>query len=120
MQRWERSPIELPSNATGSILILADPSDSPSAEEHRALQSFVEGGGQVLFTGRDVEEFFDDAHIADYGDAISSHTYAADLPSALTRGAPKAELRPEACLLYTSTPEKFAGMKSRSFIFAMK
>jgi hypothetical protein len=96
VQRWERSPIELPSNATGSILILADPSDSPSAEEHRALQSFVEGGGQVLFTGRDVEEFFDDAHIADYGDAISSHTYAADLPSALTRGAPKAELRPEA------------------------
>jgi hypothetical protein len=96
VQRWERSPLELPPDAAGSILILADPSDSPSAEEHQALQSFVEAGGQVLFTGRQVEAFFDDAHIGDYEDGTPSQTYAADLPSALTRGAPSVTLGPEA------------------------
>ncbi|MGB6429193.1 MAG: DUF4350 domain-containing protein [Candidatus Acidiferrales bacterium] len=96
VERWERSPLELPQDSTGSILILADPSDSPSAAEKRALLGFVEAGGQVLFTGRQVEEFFDDAHIADYGGGMGSETYAADLPSALTRGAPNVTLRPEA------------------------
>jgi len=95
VQRWERSPLELPPDSAGSILILADPSDSPSAEEHRALQSFVEGGGQVLFTGREVEAFFDDAHITYYADDTPSRTYAADLPSALTRGAPNITLQTE-------------------------
>jgi len=96
VQRWERSPLELPTDSAGSILILADPSDSPSAEEHQALQGFVEAGGQVLFTGHQVEDFFDDAHIADYEEGMPSHTYAADLPSALTRGAPSVRLQPEA------------------------
>ena len=95
VQRWERSPIELPPDSAGSILILADPSDSPSAEEHGALQSFVEGGGQVLFTGRQVETFFDDANITYYEDDTPSRTYAADLPSALTRGAPSVTLQLE-------------------------
>lgn len=96
VQRWERAPVELPQDPAGSILILADPSDTPSDEEQRALQSFVEAGGQVLFTGPQIEDFFRDAQTTEFSaESESLQTYAANLPSALTRGAPSVSLQAE-------------------------
>jgi hypothetical protein len=100
VHRWERSPIELPDDPQGSILILADPEVPPSDEESRALQGFVENGGQVLFTGDQIERFFSQAFsgakimVFDY--QSDSRTYHAKIPSALTRGAFSVSLKPEA------------------------
>jgi hypothetical protein len=96
VQRWERSPLELPADSAGSILILADPSEIPSAAERRALQRFVVSGGQVLFTGSQIESFFADAKLSDDEQPSESQTYTANIPSALTRGATTVSLRPEA------------------------
>lgn len=96
VQRWERSPVELPRDSAGSILIIADPEESPSADERTALQGFVESGGQVLFTGARIPSFFPGARI-EYGDFVPEpKSYTANLPSALTRGATNISLRPEA------------------------
>jgi hypothetical protein len=96
VQRWERSPLELPDDPAGSILILADPSEPPSDAERRALRRFVVSGGQVLFTGSQIESFFADAKLSDDEQSYESQTYAANIPSALTRGATTVSLRPEA------------------------
>src|SRR5713101_2471417 len=51
LERWQSSPMELPQEPTGVVLVLADPIFPPSDEERRALRSFVEKGGSVLATG---------------------------------------------------------------------
>jgi hypothetical protein len=100
VQRWERSPIELPDDPQGSILILADPDETPSDEESRALQSFVENGGQMLFTGDRIERFFSQpfsgAKIMVFDYQSDSRSYEAKIPSAFTRGASTVSLKPEA------------------------
>jgi uncharacterized protein DUF4350 len=96
VQRWERSPMELPDDSAGSILILADPDEPPSAAERRALQHFVDSGGQVLFTGPDIEHFFADAKVSDADPFATADLYSANIPSALTRGAYTVKLQAEA------------------------
>jgi len=96
-QRWERSPLELPDDSAGSILILADPSDDASAAERRALLRFVESGGEVLFTGSRIKSFFAGAKVTYESEPQTEpQTYAANIPSALTRGASTVTLWPEA------------------------
>src|SRR5580658_8030498 len=63
VSRWERSPTELPSDPENSVLILADPWERPTQEERKALQSFVEDGGQVIFTGARIETYFPKAKV---------------------------------------------------------
>jgi len=98
VQRWERSPLELPDDSAGSILILADPdpTETPSAAERRALQRFVVSGGQVLFTGSRVESFFANATVTESEQSFKSQSYTANIPSSLTRGATTINLQPEA------------------------
>jgi hypothetical protein len=96
VDEWDRSPVELPQDSAGSILILADPSEPPSAEERQALQRFVESGGEVLFTGSSVADFFADARITGYVQESEPRSYAANLPSTFTRGAATIALEPEA------------------------
>jgi hypothetical protein len=60
------------------------------------LQRFVVSGGQVLFTGSQIESFFADAKLSDDEQPSESQTYTANIPSALTRGATTVSLRPEA------------------------
>ena len=50
-ERWEKSPIELPSDADGKILILAAPSDFPDKKERDALLAFVRSGGWIVYAG---------------------------------------------------------------------
>jgi uncharacterized protein DUF4350 len=100
VQRWERSPVELPEDPAGTILILADPEELPSAEEGQALRSFVLNGGQVLFTGAQIQRFFSDdfagAKITEFGSEGPAQSYDANLPSALTRGAKSVSIQAEA------------------------
>lgn len=50
-ERWERSPLDLPANADGKILILAAPSNFPNKSEREALLDFVRSGGWVIYAG---------------------------------------------------------------------
>lgn len=96
VQRWEQPPTELPGDAKGALLILADPLFTPTKKEQQALQRFVEGGGQVLFTGGQLEGFFPEAKLNSERPARDWRTYEAQLPSRYTRGAAKITLGPQA------------------------
>src|SRR5713101_5157948 len=46
VERWERSPTELPSEPASALLILAEPLFPSSAEERYALRAFLRAGGR--------------------------------------------------------------------------
>src|SRR5271170_159914 len=58
VQRWEDPPSALKTPSAGSLLILADPTESPSKADRESLLSFVKNGGRVLFCGSPVLLFF--------------------------------------------------------------
>lgn len=93
VSRWERSPTELPEDPEDTVLILADPFERPTKEELRALEDFVEEGGQVIFTGASIHSYFPKARIDREFRAAEWKTFAADLPSRYTAGAPKIALQ---------------------------
>jgi hypothetical protein len=88
VSRWERSPTELPSDPENAVLILADPWEPPTKEDRNALQSFVEDGGQVIFTGARIETYFPKAKIHEGFRNTEWKTFSADVPSNYTAGAP--------------------------------
>jgi hypothetical protein len=50
-ERWEKSPAELPTDAEGEILILADPVNTPDRTEREAVLRFARSGGWVIYAG---------------------------------------------------------------------
>lgn len=98
VRAWEDSPAALPSPA---VLILAEPSESPSKADVAALRKFVEAGGRVLFCGASIPKFFPKAEVSDPVEGIEWKEFSANLPSATTRAADKVILRPE---VYWGTP----------------
>lgn len=90
VEHWERSPVELPDEPEGTVLILAEPSMGASADERMAIRQFVSGGGRVLALGGAAANFVPDAKAIEIPDSnLQSKTYAALLPSPLTRNAPE-------------------------------
>ncbi len=87
--RWERSPTELPIENGLAVLILADPLEAPTKEEQKALQRFVEEGGQVVFTGARIKAYFPKAEIDEEYSTGEWKTFSANVPSNYTAGAPK-------------------------------
>jgi hypothetical protein len=51
VERWERSPQELPTDPVNTVLVLAAPNGLPRKEEKDALQVFLSRGGRILATG---------------------------------------------------------------------
>ncbi|HKN74515.1 MAG TPA: DUF4350 domain-containing protein [Candidatus Acidoferrum sp.] len=93
VSRWERSPTELPTDDGDAVLIIAEPFETPSKEEQEALLSFVEEGGQVIFTGARINAFFPKARIEEEFSTAEWKTFSADVPSNYTAGAPKIVLQ---------------------------
>ena len=93
VSRWERSPTELPSDPDNAVLIIAEPLDTPTKEERKALLDFVEKGGQVLFTGARIKSFFPEAKVDTGIPTLESKTFSADFPSNYTSGAEKIVLQ---------------------------
>jgi hypothetical protein len=93
VSRWERSPTEIPSDPEDAVLILADPWEPPTKEDRNALQSFVEDGGQVIFTGARIETYFPKAKIHEGFRNTEWKTFSADVPSNYTSGASKIALQ---------------------------
>jgi Domain of unknown function (DUF4350) len=93
VSRWERSPTELPIGDAGAVLIIADPLEAPTKEEVTALQDFVAKGGQVIFTGERIKSFFLKAKVEEKFPEAEWQTFAANIPSNYTAGAPKIVLQ---------------------------
>jgi len=93
VSRWERSPTELPIGDAGAVLIIADPLEAPTKEEVAALQDFVAKGGQVIFTGERIKSFFLKAKVEEKFPEAEWQTFAANIPSNYTAGAPKIVLQ---------------------------
>jgi len=92
VRAWEQAPASL---STPAVLILAEPSESPSKADVASLRKFVEAGGRVLFCGDSIPMFFPKAEVSDPVEGIEWKEFSANLPSATTRAADKIVIRPE-------------------------
>ena len=92
--RWTDSPTQLPADAQGTTLVLANPTDSPSEPEREALRLFVENGGRVLATSVFAAQMLPDSHFEAGGYGFSRREFPALIPSRITRGAPQITLTP--------------------------
>ena len=88
VERWEKSPEDLPASPDGALLVLAEPSQGASATELAAIRRFVSGGGRVLAMGASAADLVPDldAAAAEEWDP-KPKTYPAILPSSVTRDA---------------------------------
>lgn len=98
VEAWVRPPTELPEDAANTVLILANPEQTPGEGEKKALLAFVERGGRILFTGPQIKIYFPDAKLADDDLEVTDEwkTFESRFPSAYTRGATHISLQPEA------------------------
>ena len=91
-ERWEKSPNELPADADGKILILADPNNFPDKEERDALLNFVRSGGWMIYAGNFPFLFAGVGAVAPIMDpslGSVARSFPALAPSPFTRGASK-------------------------------
>jgi hypothetical protein len=90
VERWEKSPEELPTSSAHVVLILAEPFDSGTPSERAAIRRFVEAGGRVLATGYSSAELAPDAKSTAVPDwNLKPKTFVALEPSPLARNAPE-------------------------------
>jgi len=90
VERWEKPPEDLPASSVGDVFVLVEPLEQSAASETAALRRFVSSGGRVLAVGADAADFlpdFDAAEAEEYDPAVK--IYSAQLPSAITHGAPE-------------------------------
>lgn len=96
VRRWESPPTEMKViNPDEVLLILAGPVQPPTEAERKALMDFVNGGGRILFTGAQIDEFFPDAHVTPAHLDPTWKTFSPSIPSHLARGAQRVTIRPE-------------------------
>jgi Domain of unknown function (DUF4350) len=67
VERWEKSPVQLPEDAVGVTLVLAGPESYPRPEEYTSITRFLLRGGQVLVAGTLPDHFVPQAS-AEFGD----------------------------------------------------
>ena len=96
VRRWESPPTDVGADPKKVLLILAEPFQSPSEKEKKALASFVENGGHILFTGAKIRTFFPDASDPKVREIDSEETYRPVIPNRLARGAQTISFRPRA------------------------
>src|SRR5579871_1074394 len=96
VEHWEESPAALAQANRGSLLIIAAPTVPPTPAERRAIVQFVQQGGDLLFCGASLNEFFRDAQVSNQMYGASEQDFHAAFPSALARGAELIRMQPEA------------------------
>jgi hypothetical protein len=92
-ERWEKPPVDLPSDAQGKILILAGPTNFPDTNERDALLAFVRSGGWIVYAGNFPFLFLDAGAVAPPSftrtSSLAAETFSAIAPSPFTIGAAK-------------------------------
>lgn len=88
-ERWERPPTELPSDASGKILILAGPFDFPDKKERDALLAFARSGGWIIYAGNFPFLFLESGAVQPSSitriSGLPSETFRAIAPSVFTQ-----------------------------------
>ena len=109
VDRWEKSPEELPAAAPGDVLVLADPFEQSSAPERAAIRRFIVDGGRVLAIGANARKLVPDLQAAEAVDYDpETKIYSALLPSSITRSAPEISMTsPDT---FTSSPHPWLGL----------
>ncbi len=88
VERWENSPVDLPPEGNGAVLILANPTDEPNQAEHDALMRFVQTGGRVLFAGIITGDFFLPAYLRPHSHRTPNLKHSTPSSPAPSRVAP--------------------------------
>jgi hypothetical protein len=92
-ERWEKSPAELPGDAEGKILILAEPANFPDKQEREALLGFARSGGWIVYAGNFPFLFLESGAVEPPSftriSSLNVETFPAIAPSPFTRDAPK-------------------------------
>jgi uncharacterized protein DUF4350 len=86
VERWEKAPQELPEDAQGLLLILADPESTPKSEESAALSRFLLRGGTILATGFLPNSFVPNSAATTATRRVGSVECTPVAPTRLTRG----------------------------------
>lgn len=87
VQRWERSPAELPKNPTDAVLVLAVPLQTPTQDEKNELETFIGRGGRVLAVGPSAKAFLPHAEIEfEAAPSPEWHEFQPEILSRITRG----------------------------------
>ncbi|HEX7288288.1 MAG TPA: DUF4350 domain-containing protein [Candidatus Angelobacter sp.] len=89
VERWTRSPLQLPQDAAGTVYVLAGPWGLPKSEEKNALQNYLTRGGRILATSYTAARFLPQADV-EYEPAPAPEwkEYSPELATRLTRGGP--------------------------------
>jgi uncharacterized protein DUF4350 len=90
VERWERSPQDLPAQSAGAVLVLAEPTLGAAADERTAIHRFILGGGRVLAIGSSTAALVSDLDSSPAEEFDPKpKTYSALFPSPFTRDAPE-------------------------------
>ncbi len=96
VRRWEQPPNLITDRAAETLLILAEPTETPTEHDQAALRKFVRDGGRVLFCGAGLTSFFPEAQAPAKVSDPEWKEFAPALPSYLSRGANQVVMRPAA------------------------
>jgi len=88
VERWKRPPAQLPADASGVVLVLADPESTPRTEEMAGIVRFLLNGGSVLIAGAQAKFFVPQASVERGDDRVGFAKCAPVAVSSLTRGGP--------------------------------
>ena len=93
VERGLRGPDTLPKGVAGTVLVLAEPSIPPSAEERALVRAFVREGGRVLATGRTGASLLSAGRVVPtHEPLLEPQRFAAEVPGPLTWHAPEIEM----------------------------
>jgi hypothetical protein len=96
VERWQMPPAELPSQAAGSVLILAEPVITPSAGDVQAVHRFIREGGTVVGIGALAGGMLPNARTLPYeSPGAEWRAFARTYPSPLTRDAGEIMIAPD-------------------------
>lgn len=109
VQRWEKSPEELPSAGPSDVLVLVEPAEGASSGEVAAIRRFVSDGGRILAIGASARHFVPDLEAAGPAEYDpETKTFSALLPSPITRNAPEISMNsPDT---FTSSPHPWLAL----------
>jgi hypothetical protein len=109
VERWERSPEDLPADGAGAVWVIVEPFEGATASETAAIRRFVANGGRVLAVGTDAGDLVPDLVTAGAAEFDPQpKTFSALLPSAITRDAPEISMvSPDA---FTSSPHPWLAL----------
>lgn len=102
VERWNRSPRDLPAEAEGVILILAGPESYGDGPDQVAIQRFLQRGGSVLVAGKFPDTYVPEAAAAMGEPRIGMSECDSIAPTHLTRGGPISQ---DGNLYWNSTDE---------------